>query len=186
VELLAKDIEKHGGRRENIRETSIDFSPSFTAGVTESFPLAQITYDRFHLIQMVNKALDEVRRKEAETNVYLKKSRFLWLRNPGDLKQEKKILLEDLKTKNVVLAKAYEMKENLRDLYNQETRALSEIYLDAWCELAESSGIQPMIQISKTLRRHRNGILSYIENKITSGVVEGLNSVIQSIKTRAR
>ena len=186
MELLAKDIEKHGGRRENIRETSIDFSPSFTAGVTESFPLAQITYDRFHLIQMVNKALDEVRRKEAETNVYLKKSRFLWLRNPGDLKQEKKILLEDLKTKNVVLAKAYEMKENLRDLDNQETRALSEIYLDAWCELVESSGIQPMIQISKTLRRHRNGILSYIENKITSGVVEGLNSVIQSIKTRAR
>lgn len=105
----------------------------------ESFPKAQITYDRFHLIQMVNKALDEVRRKEAETNKYLKKTRYIWLKNPDNLKDEKKILLEDLKTKNLVLAKAYEMKENLRDLYNQETRELSELYLEAWCETAESS-----------------------------------------------
>ncbi len=118
---------------------------------------------------------------------FLKNSRYLWLHNPSDLSDKKKILLEDLKTKNVVLAKTYEMKENLRDLYNQEMKALSEVYLDAWCELVESSGIQtPMIETSKTLRRYRNGILSYIENKITSGVVEGLNSIIQSIKTMAR
>jgi transposase len=88
--------------------------------------------------------------------------------------------------KNAVLAKAYEMKENLRDLYNQETREEAELYLQAWCETVEQSGIQDMIQISKTVRRHKQGILSYIDNKITSGVVEGLNSVIQSIKTRAR
>lgn len=135
---------------------------------------------------MVNRALDEVRRKETAIHAFLKKSRYLWLHNPDNLSDKKRLLLEELKTKNVTLAQAYSMKENLRDLYNQETTENAGLYLEAWCETVEASGIYDMIEISRTVRAHRNGILSYIENQITSGIVEGLNSVIQSIKTRAR
>ena len=77
--FLNNKIEKHGWKRENIKAISIDFSPSFTAWVLEYMPKANIIYDRFHLMQFVWKALDEVRRQEVNSNKLLKWNRYLWL-----------------------------------------------------------------------------------------------------------
>ena len=186
VERLAQDLEAHHGKRENIKEASIDFSPAFTAGVMTSFKKASITYDRFHLMQIANKALDKIRRSEAIGNKTLKKSRYLWLKRPENLTEEKKERLELLKMENKVLAEAYQMKENLALFYKQETIEDAEAYLKDWCDWVAESSIYQMHQVANTVKRHWKGIMRFIESRITNGVAEGLNSIIQSIKRRAR
>lgn len=186
VEELAKSFESHHGKRENIEEVTMDFSPSFTAGVIKSFPNASIIYDRFHLIQMANNALDKIRRSEAKANKILKKSRYLWLKKPKNLSEEKKQRLELLKMENKVLSEAYQMKENLTLFYEKNTIEEAEIYLKDWCDWVKNSTIFHMQSVAKTIKRHRKGIMNYFKSQSTNGIAESLNSVIQSVKRRGR
>jgi transposase len=70
---------------EQIEEACCDMSPSFISGIEDQFPKAHITFDKFHIMKMVNKALDDVRRQEQAEQPILKKTRYLWLKNQGNL-----------------------------------------------------------------------------------------------------
>ena len=72
VAQFADDLEAHGGGAENVRAVCIDMSASYRAGVAEHLPWAAVTFDEFHVIQLVNKAVDEVRRQEAKSTPGLK------------------------------------------------------------------------------------------------------------------
>ena len=82
VEAFAKDLAAHGGNPKAIAEVSIDMSPAFIAGIAQSLPNAQITFDKFHLVKLINEAVDAVRRTEQKSHAELKNSRYLWLKNP--------------------------------------------------------------------------------------------------------
>lgn len=186
VKEIIEDIEKHWWNRDNIREISIDFSPSFTSWVTEYMPKTSIVYDRFHLMQFIQKALDEIRRQESMNNKLLKWSRYLWLTNEDQLKDKEKSMLDELKKDNKVLAEAYQMKENFKEFYNKQTNEQAELYLKLWCDWVNNSWIEPMKKVVKTIKTHWTWIMNYITKKISNGIVEWINSVIQTIKRRAR
>jgi len=63
VEAFAQDLTAHGGDPQAIAEVCIDMSPAFIAGVTQSLPNAQITFDKFHVVRLINDAVDVVRRR---------------------------------------------------------------------------------------------------------------------------
>jgi hypothetical protein len=65
---MALDLEPHGGRPEQIEEACLDMSGAFTKGLSEEFPEASLTFDNFHLMQLLNKAVDELRRQEQATH----------------------------------------------------------------------------------------------------------------------
>lgn len=186
IKEIVEDIERHGWSKEKIREVSVDFSKAFTCWVQDYMPNASIIYDRFHFMQFLWKALDEVRRKEAIGNKTLKWSRYLWLKNPENLKEEKLQQLEELKKENVLLAEAYQMKETIKEFFDKETKEQAELFLKLWCEWVMNSRIEPMKKVVKTIKRNWNGIMNYIEKRMNNGIVEWLNSIIQTIKRRAR
>jgi len=66
VAQFAEALEAHGACAENIGVVCMDMSASYQAGVCEHRPWAAITFDEFHAIQLVNKAVDEVRRQEVK------------------------------------------------------------------------------------------------------------------------
>ena len=68
VKEFADFLEAHGGRREAVTDASIDMGAAFEAGIKESFPNAEITFDKFHVIKLANEAVDQVRREEARNN----------------------------------------------------------------------------------------------------------------------
>lgn len=70
------DFEVYGGTRKQVNDFCIDMCPAFRSGVEEYFPAAAITYDRFHVMKIMNQALDEVRRQEQVRNKHLRNSRF--------------------------------------------------------------------------------------------------------------
>jgi len=186
IKDIVDDIEEHWWKAKNITEISVDFSKAFTCWVSEYMPNASIIYDRFHFMQFLWKALDKVRKKEVKSNKLLKWSRYLWLRNPKNLNEKKLLELEELKKENAVLAEAYQMKENIKDFFEKETKEQAELFLKLWCEWVMDSKIEPMKKVVKTIKTHWNWIMNYIEKKINNWIVEWLNSIIQTIKRRAR
>jgi transposase len=84
VAQFADDLEAHGGCAENVRAVCIDMSASYQAGVAEHLPWADVTFDAFPVIQLVNTAVDAVRRQEAKATPSLKRSRYLWLKDTRD------------------------------------------------------------------------------------------------------
>lgn len=186
VKWIVEDIEKHWWKRNNITEISVDFSPSFTAWILEYMPKASIIYDRFHFMQFINTALDEVRRSESNSNKLLKWSRYLWLKNNDNLKEKDLIKLDELKRENKVLSEAYQMKENVKEFFEKDTLASAELFLKLWCDWVMNSDIEPMKKVVKTIKSHWFWIMNYIDKKINNWIVEGINSVIQTIKRRAR
>ena len=105
------DMESRGANRDYVSVITMDMSPSFIAGATENMPDAELVFDRFHLEQSMNKAVDQVRREEAKDYKDLKKTRYLWLKNQSNLSELQNQKINDLATSYPRLGKAYRLKE---------------------------------------------------------------------------
>ena len=188
VQEFKEVLEIKGGKVEEIKEVSCDMSPAFIKGVENSFPDAEITFDRFHVMKIVNEALDEIRRREVSGQKKLKGTRYLFLKNYGELTQQEKQKIEELTMDEALIntSQAYRYKELFRDIYNSETMEEFETKLKKWSDSVMSSNLEPMKKAVNTIKRHWNGIVNWMKTHINNGILEGTNSVIQAIKSRAR
>ena len=82
--------------------------------------------------------------------------------------------------------RAYQMKLNLQHFWSIPDRETAEVYLKKWYFWLTHSKLEPMIDVAKTIKKHWNGIMNYIDFKITNGLMEGLNSIVQTLKRSAR
>jgi transposase len=170
---------------EQIEEFCSDMSPSFISGIMQHFPKSHITFDKFHVMKMVNEAVDEVRREEQKDVMELKKSRYIWLKNEKNLNAPQKEKLLKLKDMNLKTGRAYRIKLAMQELWTYPA-ILADVYLDTWYKWVTRSQIQPMIESAKTIKRHESGILRWFTTRMTNGLLEGLNSLIQATKRKAR
>lgn len=187
LSAFKEDLEAHGGAAANVTQACCDMSPAFIRGVEDTFENATITFDKFHLQKVVNKALDEVRRMEQKIRPELNKTRFAWLKNPQNLTVKQRGIIEELNVPkmNLKTAKAYQIKLTFQELYEQP-RERAEEFLKRWYFWATHSRLQPMIEAARTIKRHWDGVLGWFRYGITNGVLEGINSLIQAAKTKAR
>jgi transposase len=94
--------------------------------------------------------------------------------------------LGSLKDMNLMTSKAYNFKLSLKDFWSYNDKLLAEDFLKKWYYWATHSQIDPIIDVAKTIKSHWNGIINYAETKISNGVLEGINSMVQSAKSSAR
>ena len=185
IKAFKEDLEAHGGRVDSIQDASCDMSPAFISGIKENFPNAKVTFDKFHVAKILNKAVDEVRRQEQKERPELKKTRWVWLKNEENRTDKEYEIFEGLKNMNWKTVRATHLKINFQELYSQPKEA-AEAFLKKWYFWATHSRIKPMIDAAKTIKRHWDGILRWFDSKLTNGLLEGLNSLIQAAKARAR
>ncbi len=100
LEAFKEDLKAHNGIPEQIQEASLDMSKAFIKGLREYFPNAYLTFDRFHVMKLVNEAVDEVRRKESKERPELKQSRYVWLKNRFNLNAKQEATLHELMSAN--------------------------------------------------------------------------------------
>ena len=187
VAAFRADLEAHGGQAAQIKEFCLDMSPAYRKGIEEHFPGAGLTFDKFHIMKLFNEAVDEVRRQEQRTRPELKGSRRLWLKNPQQLStkqiaQYDRLWLPGLHLKTV---RAYHLRLAFQDLWTQpQTQA--EVFLKKWYGWATRSRLLPITTFARTVRAHWNGVLNWFHTRISNGVLEGLNSLIQAAKAKAR
>jgi transposase len=186
-EKFAEDLQAHSGSAEAITEASMDLSPAFQKGAAEHLPNAQVTFDRFHLMKLVNEAVDAVRKGEAHSQPDLKKSRWLWLKNPERLSAKQSTKLQELlKNQNLKTAQAYQFRLTFQEIFTIQNRHQGAVLLKAWIENAKASGLPPLVKVAYTLMNHWDGVLRWFESQITNGILEGFNSLLQSAKAKAR
>lgn len=188
VKRFVADLEAHGGDPEKVTDAAIDMSKAFIKGVKEQLPNAVVTFDPFHVIKLMNDKLAKIRADEARLfPAILKKSRYLFLKNPENLSESEEQRLDAIiASQNLKSSEAYLHKLNLQNVYFAESRTEAENLLTRWHRKAAKSSIHLIRNMAETVKEHWNGILSHFESKLTSGFLEGINSLIQSAKTRAR
>jgi transposase len=186
IAAFADDLTAHGGDPDAIEEVCIDMSPAFIKGVAENLPNAAVTFDKFHAVKIVNDAVDQVRRGEQKRQNVLKGTRYIWLRNPANLSDRQQAILDALPTHHLKTARAYQMRLAFQDLYRQDSPQQAAQYLKRWYFWATHSRLSPMIDAAYTIKRHWNGILRWFDSKIANGLIEGINSLVQAAKAKAR
>ncbi len=188
IKDFKQDLEAHNGSAEAIKDVSCDMSPAFTKGVKEHLPDANITYDKFHIIKLINEAVDKVRRSEAVEAKILKGTRYVFLKNASNLTKKQTATLEQctLSNMNLKTVRAYNIKTAFQEIYAAKTENEFVTYLNKWYFWATHSRLEPIIKVAKTIKRHWDGVVNYHQSNINNGILEGLNSVIQATKSKAR
>lgn len=187
VEKFAADLAEHGGNPERVHTTSSDMSAAFIAGIGEHLPNAQLTFDRYHLAAKLSEAVDAVRRAELATRPELKRTRWLWLKNWSNLSVKQRRELQQLMRPSAQLATARALlwREDFQAFYDQDPSYAAE-YLRGWCAGAKRSRPRPIKDFVDLVRRHWDGIIAWHTSRVSNGLLEGTNSLVQAAKARAR
>ncbi|WP_062350066.1 ISL3 family transposase [Bacillus kwashiorkori] len=178
-------LKDHNVEPNNIKEVCSDMSPAFKKGVETEFPEAHITFDKFHVMKLMNEALDQVRRNEQIEQPGLKKTRYLWLKNHKNLNTEQQEKILKLKDTNLKTARAYRLKLSLQEMWTK-TERFATLHFNEWYQWATRSQLEPIIKVAQTLKKHEQGILRWFVSKMTNGLLEGINSLVQAAKRKAR
>lgn len=169
-----------------IEAVTMDMSAAYWAAVAEHLPDAAVVFDRFHLVQLVNEKLDDLRRAMVrEATGLMKKTvkglRYLLLMRRDHLAEERLPHLEEALRHNEPLSIGYLLKEALGLLWEQPSRAQMERFLREWCQWAQDSGVRQMQAVAKTLQLHARGILAWWDHRISNGRMEGINNKIRTL-----
>jgi transposase len=177
---VARMLERHAPR-ESVQAVAIDLSEAYRQAVELVLPEAAIVADKFHVLALAGRALHEVR---GETR---RRGNLAWLLQRGveRLNQgERARLLEALSTDSQ-LARAWGLKEALREVYRKTQREEAAAALATWVKEAEGSGLRPFRRTAATLRRWQKEVLNYWRYPITNALVEGKHNRVKVLKRRA-
>jgi len=142
----------------NIDHIAMDMSPSYISGAEQYLPDAAIVFDHFHVIKMMNDALDKIRRRESKVNEILKNTLYGQLKNPDDLTEKEKKRLFSIKSLDLKTSHAYHFKLALQRLWHLDIDT-ARTYLRKWISWAYRSRMPEIIKLGKTIKRHLDGIL---------------------------
>jgi transposase len=143
--------------------------------------------DRFHIMQKMNQAIDEVRAAEAKRlaadgyEPVLKHSRWCLLKRPENLTEKQTVKLSELLQYNLHSLRAYLLREDFQRFWEYVSPGWAARFLDQWCTRTMRSKIEPMKKVARTLRNHRELILNWFRAKraISAGTIEGLNNKVK-------
>ena len=184
IEDIKVYLDDKGVPATQITQASIDLSPAFISGIMAHFPQADITFDRFHVVKLLNEAMDTVRKQERKEHEQLKGHKYTFLKNK--LSDKKQSELNELITLYPTLGEAYRLKILFNDLWTMPDKDAATAFINQWCAEVETSKIPAFMKFVKTVKAHLSGIINFIETKITNAILESINNKIQMAKKRAR
>ena len=191
-EAVKKFFTEEMGRRRcrTLQVVCMDMWAAYAKLVREHAPQAQILFDRFHIVQHLNEAVEEVRRSEmrrlsAQEKVPFKRSRWLLLKNPWNLTWDQKERLSMLVRWNTPIVRAYYLKESFQLFWEYRRPSRAKQHLQKWMNSAIRSRLNPFKKFARMLRSHLDGILPWTKLRLSNGAVEGMNNKIKSVSHRS-
>ena len=187
VARFAADLVEHRGDPAKVTDTSSDMSTAFIRGIGAHLPNATMTFDRYHMAAKLSEAIDTVRRQEVATRPELKHTRWLWLKNHANLSAKQQGELHQLMRPSAQLATARARcwRGDFQAFYDQHPSYAPE-YLRRWCYGAKRSRLQPIKDFVALVKNHWDGIIAWHANHLSNDLLEGINSLVQAAKARAR
>jgi transposase len=177
--------------RAGIRVVAMDMWGPYRGVVQTRLKHAQIVADRFHVMKQLNDRIAQLRRAlqaraEPAQREVLKGTYWLLIKNREDLNPDEETKLQAVLDAFPELRTAYLLKEEFRTICEKlHDRDRARRFLQTWIWRAEASGILQLSRFAKTLRHWWDEFLNYFDDRVTSGIVEGLNRAIRAIIRRA-
>jgi transposase len=192
AETLAAFFRELGPERAaKIEVVTLDMAEGYIKTVKEYAPQAKIVFDRFHVQRLASDAVDQVRRalvrdeEDPERKRAIKGSRFALLRSEWNLTVEDRAKISEIQRSNRSLYRAYLLKEALAHLLGYQQAGRAKKALKEWLSWASRSRLRPFLRVARTIRKYRDGILAYIDFRLTNGPVEGINNRMRTVARRA-
>ena len=182
-------------RASRLRAVSMDMTGGYAASVRQHAPQAEIVIDNYHVVQLATKALDEVRREhwnelrhagDTAAARQFKHDRWALLRNPADLSDQQAATLAQIQAGGGKVARAWAMKEMVRAIFANglSVEAVAEL-IDRLLARLSRCRLAPFIRLGKTIRKHRDGILTARRLNLSNARAEALNNKAKLIVRRA-
>ena len=189
------DRPRVGKRAAMLEAISLDMGHGYAASARKHAPQAVICIDPYHVVQLANQALDEVRRAywnelrrsgDQQAAKRFKDARWSLLKKPDKLTDNQAATLARLKAAGGEVWRAYELKEAVRGIFEPGLSVEDvEILIDRLLSRLARSRLEPFVRLGKTIRKHRDGILAAIRLGINQGRTEALNNKVRLITRRA-
>ena len=175
-----------------IQLAAMDMWKAFRNSTVKNTPNALIIYDKFHIMRHLSKALDQVRREEykrlsGKDRSYIKGQRYTLLSNKENLNLDGRRALKKLLAANRRLNTAYLLKESFGQLWDYKTERGARAFFERWKDALKWKRLKPYVKFAAMVERHWDGIASYCnpDNKVSLGLVEGVNNKIRVIQRKA-
>jgi len=178
-------------QRFGIQAVAMDMWEPYFQATTEALPLAasRVVFDRFHIMQHVNHAVDKVRLGEhrdltVEGSDLLKGTKHLWLYAQQNLPERYRERFQTIKSLNLQTSRAWAIKETLRQLWDYRSETWAGKFFSQWFGWAKRSKLTPIKKVADMIKSHLPNVITYATHGITNGVAEGINSKIMTIKRK--
>jgi transposase len=178
------------GQKMAVEWFACDVHDPFMAACRKHLPNAKICVDRFHMVQLLNKAFDVVRKAELkkaedvfEKSMLMPTRRFVMVSRERTAKENK--MLTKLRELNVPIHNAMLLVEKFHMALESKTIPIFRKTLVEWYQLVREAGLTPLRRFAKTIRQYRTEIENYIQSRLTTAVSEGLNNKIKALKRAA-
>jgi transposase len=164
-----------------------DMSDAYLNVGKNKTPNATQVADRFHLIRLLNEAIDRTRRQELRTEKeLLTNSKFALLKRPEHLTDKQKVIFQAIDNANLRTARVWRAKENFRELFNQPDKTHAFISLSTWLQNVKHITLYHLDQVAKAFNRHFEPVCNALWNNASNALAERLNGGIQELKAISR
>lgn len=174
---------------ERIQAICMDMHDPYIAAVRACVPegMDKIVFDKFHVLRLMNEAVDRVRRQEhkkrrARQDEVLTGSKYLWLYHPDHIPENLLPRFEELRRMDLQVSRAWAIKETLRKLWDYRREGWARRFFQRWYFWATHSRLAPVIAVARTLKRRIDNVLTYLRHPITNALNESLNAQIEKVK----
>lgn len=191
-ESLTRLLEKLSDKeKQTIEAVCMDMWEAFRNAVEKELPMADIVFDKFHIMKHLSEGVNKVRLEENKALLKdqiktLVKTKFLWLTNRGNMTDKQKDLFDELYSLGLKVSTAWNLKNFVQYLWGFDSVKVAKIFFNKWYQQVFECNLAPMNKVADMLKQHLDNILNYLKHPITNAVAEGLNSKIQNIKYNAR
>jgi transposase len=189
VRKFAEKLTAKGGTPGNIVAVTSDMSKTFLPAIAENFPNAENIIDKFHVKKVLIDALDEVRKAEQKSVADKKglfRGRRLFMIPERKLDKDQAAKLAEMSKRYPQTGRAYRIVSGLDDFYASRTVEEATAAFDSLYSWMRRCRLKPMKAAAETLKRHKDKILAYFKNRVTNAICEGINSMVQAAKRKAR
>ncbi len=175
-----------GEKLDAVKTVTMGMWKAYISAVKVLLPKATLIHDRFHLIWYLNKAIDQVRRREAKNNEELKHSRWALLKNEDKRTEKQDEVFKVIQTANFQVSIAWRLREEFKSIFGGDSYSESDTYFGLWLESVKKESVKEVTKVAEMFERHYESVCNALCHEQSNGKAERINRKIQEIKTVSR
>jgi transposase len=182
IAQFARRMPAHNACAKQITHVVMDMSAAYISGARKEFPAARIVFDFFHIMKLAGNALEDVRKNLRKEGANFLGGLWALRGNSWTRTEEQQALRVQLCKSYPKLGRAMSLRESLQDILAADDVCS----LKWWLGRAARSRLEPFRSLARTIKNHFEGIIAFMQTRLTNAAIEAVNGILQTAKRMAR